>query len=79
MLFLHPFYPFRSYGLNVRGLSNEGQDAHPIDWQNVSGLPLATPDPGSASDPHDGKGHHTAFPVSPRTRQIQLYVRGFPP
>ena len=31
-----PFY-------QIRGLSTEGQDAHPVDWNNVSGLPLGTP------------------------------------
>lgn len=34
------------YGLNIRGLSTQGQDANPINFQNISGLPLATPDPG---------------------------------
>ena len=27
----------------IRGLSTEGQDAHPVDWNNVSGFPLGLP------------------------------------
>lgn len=29
-----------SYSLNIRGLSPDGQDAHPINYLNVTGLPL---------------------------------------
>ena len=61
------------YGLNIRGLSNEGQDAHPINYKNITGLPLATPDPSSAVDPPDGPGRFPAIMSSPRQHQIQQY------
>eukprot|EP00040_Diaphanoeca_grandis_P031971 m.192563 g.192563 ORF g.192563 m.192563 type:complete len:487 (-) comp32473_c0_seq1:39-1499(-) len=51
------------YSLNIRGLSTEGQDAHPINWNNISGLPLATPD-------DDANG---GYVFSPRGHQIQQY------
>ena len=61
-----------SYGLNIRGLSYEGQDAHPIMYANITGLPLATPDKSPAADPPDGKGHF-ANVSSPRRHQIQQF------
>jgi hypothetical protein len=63
-----------SYGLNIRGLSTEGQDASPIAWQNLSGLPLATPDPSPAHDPPTGgKPYAPAANASPRKHQIQAF------
>jgi hypothetical protein len=62
-----------SYGLNIRGLSAQGEDAHPILWSNISGLPLATPDHSSAVDPPDGKSHFPDIMTAPRHHQIQLH------
>ena len=50
-----------SYGLNIRGLSTDGEDAHPIYFRNLSGLPSAMPDP-----------HPWVF-ASARRKQIQQY------
>jgi hypothetical protein len=50
------------YSLNIRGLSQDGQDAHPVNYLNITGLPLPT-DGASSSVTNR----------SPRGRQIQYY------
>jgi len=62
-----------SYGLNVRGLSTEGEDAMPINWQNISGLPLATPEssPALTPDRRYGPKPGGALDRTPRGHQIQ--------
>ena len=62
---IRQFLREREYGLNVRGLSAAGEDAHPIFWANVSGLPLATPD----TTPAEGGGQMG----DPRGHQIQQW------
>ena len=61
------FMKENEYGLNIRGLSSEGQDAHPIDFANISqGLKIASPDVLPFSGNIGGAG-------SPRGKQIQYY------
>lgn len=61
------FMQANEYGLNVRGLSSKGQDAHPINFANISqGLPIASPDQLPFGGNIGGAG-------SPRGKQIQYY------
>ena len=58
----------REYGLNVRGLSVTGQDAQPIDWAGVSGLPPFLPD----TSPPEG-GRQMDDPPGHQVQQYEAY------
>ena len=62
--FLHQ----REFGLNVRGLSAAGDDAAPIDWAGVSGLPLFLPD----TCPPEG-GRQMGDPTGHQLQQWEAY------
>ena len=65
------------YGLNVRGLSVAGQDAHPIKWNNVSGLPLATPDIGGTFAANTTRHQIQLYRVSSCLHNVVLYIVPF--
>jgi alpha-galactosidase len=62
--FLHQ----REYGLNVRGLSSAGEDAMPINWNGVAGLPAFLPD----TCPPEG-GHQMGDPTGHQIQQFEAY------
>ena len=58
----------REFGLNVRGLSVAGEDAMPIDWAGVAGLPAFLPD----ACPAEG-GRQMGNPTGHQVQQAEAY------